>query len=441
MILSSLFVDTPYLIFQNHETQNDANLNINDSDIEVLRELAKHYAEIANDPINDQRKEMWRRLNDLETIRPLIWMNEVCWNEMNVEDELTLRTNNIVCQRIETEMRRTIYQWKHMQGDMIVEKEFFAPFILNNTGFGISVEAEVQELEEDREIASRHFHNQIITEEDIEKIESPKISINQDRTNDFFTAYQTIFDGILPVRQRGCTGFWFAPWDDIVFWMNADNVLLNLATEPELMHKLIKKTMQVYIEGIKQFEELGLLARNDINVRIGSGGYGYTKDLPGDDYDENYIKTKNLWGSATPQIFGSVSPHMHKEFGVDYEIEWLKKFGLAYYGCCEPLHNKIGIISEIPNLRKISISPWADEKVAAELMQDKYVVSLKPSPSVFASPYFNADEVKKELKTKLNNTKRCNVEIILKDISTVRFEPKRLWQWADIASEIVNEYD
>ena len=439
--MSSLFVDTPYLVFQNHETQNDSDLNIGKEDIRVLRELAKVYAEIAADVVNTQRKEMWRRLNDLESVRPLVWMNEICWNEMNVDGELTIRTENTVCQRIETEMRRAIYQWKHMQCDMIVENKIYAPYILENSGFGITVEVDVRESDENREIASRHFHNQIVTDDDIEKIKCPKVTVDRQRTDEFLATYQTIFQGILPVELRGCTGFWFAPWDEIVFWMNADNVLINLAMEPELMHRLIQKTMEAYMDALQQFEALNLLARNDANVRVGSGGYGYTKSLPGSDYDSEHVKTINLWGSATPQIFGSVSPQMHKEFGIDYEIEWLKRFGLAYYGCCEPLHNKIDILGTIPNLKKISISPWADERIAAEQMKGKYVMSLKPSPSVLASPTFNESEVEEELTTKLRNMKGCNAEIILKDISTVRYEPKRLWQWAEIACRIVKEYE
>ncbi len=436
--MSSLFVDTPYLVFQNHETQNDASLEISQSDITALRELAKQYAEIANDPVNLKRKKMWTNLNDLKPTRPLLWMNEVCWNEMNVDDELTLRCKNEVCQRIETEMRRTIYQWKHMQGDMIVENKFFAPYILSNSGYGIHVEAEVKETDEDREIASRHFHNQIMEESDIEKLKSPVIEVNHARSDAFLHTYQMLFDGIMPVEQSGCTGFWFAPWDDIVFWMNADNVLIDLAMKPELMHKLIKRTVEIYLDGLKQFQELGMLSLNNRNVRVGSGGYGYTNDL---EQPKNDIRTEHLWGSATPQIFGSVSPDMHREFGVDYELKWLENFGMAYYGCCEPLHNKIDILSQIKNLRKISISPWADEAAAAEQMKGRYVMSLKPSPSVLAFPSLDEKEVEKELRTKLTHAKDCNVEIILKDISTVKFEPQRLWKWTEIATRVIKEFE
>jgi len=33
----------------------------------------------------------------------------------------------------------------------------------------------------------------------------------------------------------------------------------------------------------------------------------------------------------------------------------------------------------------------------------------------------------------------CPVELILKDISTVRYEPQRLWEWEDIARRVVEE--
>ncbi len=431
--MSSLFIDTPYLLFQAHDTQNDAPLEASAEEISVLRELATRYAEIAGDPANAERREQWRRLNDLESCPPLVWMNEICWNEMNVDGELTLCTSAEVCRRIETQLRRTLYQWKHMPGDMVVDPFFPAPYILRNSGFGIEIKADVLETEKDREIASRHFHNQFVSDEDIAKIKDPVIEVDKKRTREFHQFYSRIFEGVLPVETRGCTGFWFAPWDDIVFWMNADNVLIGLADRPAFMHALISRLCDAYLAGLRQFEALGLLCRNDTNVRIGSGGYGYTKDLDGG----RDAKPACMWGSATAQIFGSVSPAMHREFGLDHEKRWLSKFGLAYYGCCEPLHNKIRILESLPNLRKISVSPWADVPAAAELMRGRYVISLKPGPAVLAWQSFDAEAVRAELTSKLQAARGCNVEIILKDISTVHHEPARLWEWDRIARQVI----
>ena len=46
------------------------------------------------------------------------------------------------------------------------------------------------------------------------------------------------------------------------------------------------------------------------------------------------------------------------------------------------------------------------------------------------------------MKTVLDKAKAhgCVVEVIMKDISTVRYEPQRLWQWAQMARELTQQY-
>jgi len=437
--MSSLFIDTPYLVFQNHETQNDAPLDAGEDEIGILRELARDYAEIASQGVNAKRRGLWRALNDLEGCRPLVWINEVCWNEMDVDGELALRTSGPVCRRIETALRRTIYQWRHMPGDMVVEPVFPSPMILRNSGFGIEVEAEVAETQKDREVASRRFHNQLSQDGDLAKIRDPVVELDRSRTRDFRQFYERVFEGLMPVETRGCTGFWFSPWDEIVFWMGAQEVLISLVDRPDFMHALIDRLLGAYLSGLRQFEALGLLARNDCNVRIGSGAYGYTSDLAVSG-EGQAVKPLETWGCSTAQIFGSVSPAMHREFGLEYERRWLELFGLNYYGCCEPLHDKIGILESLPRLRKISISPWADVPAAAELMRGRYVMSLKPNPAILAGESYDEDAARADLASKLKAARSCNVEIVLKDLSTLHQEPQRLWRWAQMATELAAEY-
>ncbi len=440
MVQSKLFIDTPHLPFQPHDTQIDVHIAFTKEDLKILSCLGEEYAEIAHLPVQSERIEMWKRLNDLQTVKPMVWMNEVCWNEMEFNSELTLHTSSTFCQRIELEFRRTIYQWRHMQADMVVEPVLYSPLIVSNTGFGITPIADMRETAKDREIASRHFYNQLINEDDIKKIQVPKIRHNTKRTEEFFQAYKMIFDGILNVKKRGSPGFWFAPWDDLVFWMGADNVLLNLSMNPQFMHKIIQKVLEVYLQALSQFESEHILASNNCNVRIGSGAYGYTNQLPNSDANHGPLKSRDIWGACAAQLLGSVSPLMHEEFGIHYELNWLEKFGLAYYGCCEPLHDRIELLEKIPNLRKISMSPWANLREAVRKMENRYVVSLKPNPAVLAYDIWEPDVARNELKERLNEAGGCNVEVIMKDISTVRYEPQRLWEWANIAEEVTHCY-
>ena len=87
------------------------------------------------------------------------------------------------------------------------------------------------------------------------------------------------------------------------------------------------------------------------------------------------------------------------------------------------------------------IKPWADEAVAAEQVKGRYIISLKPGPSVRAFPSFDEKEVKKELRVKLTHVKDCYVEMILKDICTVKFEPQRLWKWTEAATRGIKEFE
>jgi hypothetical protein len=162
--------------------------------------------------------------------------------------------------------------------------------------------------------------------------------------------------------------------------------------------------------------------------------------LPGIDFDEAHPHTSNLWGHATAQIFGSVSPRMHWEFALKHELRWLERWGLTYYGCCEPLDVKMGILRRIANLRKVSVSPWVNIERAIKEIGADYVMSRKPNPAVLATDVFNPDTAHADLTAFLDQARGCHVEVILKDISTVRYDPQRLWQWEKLAMQVVEQY-
>jgi len=194
------------------------------------------------------------------------------------------------------------------------------------------------------------------------------------------------------------------------------------------------------ISQLEQRERLGLLSLNNGNCRVGSGGLGYTELLPQKDFDGARVRSMDLWGSATAQIFSEVSPAMHEEFALKHELRWLERFGLNCYGCCEPLHRKVEMLKKVPRLRRISMSPRVDIDVAAAAVGDRYIYSHKPNPAILASDVWNPEAARRELRDALDRTRGCVVEVILKDISTVRHDPKRLSDWAAVASEVTEAY-
>ena len=92
----------------------------------------------------------------------------------------------------------------------------------------------------------------------------------------------------------------------------------------------------------------------------------------------------------------------------------------------------------VPNLRKVSVSPWCDLERAVEAIGEDFVVSYKPSPAILAEDDWHPEKARRAIRSLLDLAKgRCHVEVILKDISTVRYRPQRLWEWAEVAMEEV----
>lgn len=413
---------------------------IPETDRAILRNLAETVAEIAALPIQKQMAAAWTQLNQRERSRPLVWINEIPWHEMNVNGELTLQTSNPLCRQVEEQLRRTIYLWRHMRADMVVEAKFYSPLVIHDSGFGISEDVETIRLDAQSNIVSREFHPQIQSEKDIAKIKNPVITHDEIASEANYQTLQSIFGDILPVEKCGIVHRWFAPWDELIRWWGVQEAMMDLVLRPELVHLVMERLLEAYLSRLEQWEQLNLLSLTAGNYRVGSGGLGYTADLPQSDFNPRQVRPQDQWGCATAQIFGDVSPEMHEAFALNYERRWLERFGLNYYGCCEPLHGKLHILAKIPNLRKISMSPWANIEKAAEAVGIRYVLSHKPNPAVVASEAWNIEQARKNLEPVLEQTRGNAIEIILKDISTVNYQPQRLWEWAEMAVALAEKY-
>jgi hypothetical protein len=190
---------------------------------------------------------------------------------------------------------------------------------------------------------------------------------------------------------------------------------------------------------LDRLEARGLLGTEQRTIHC-SGAW--TDELPAPGYDAEKPRAVDLWTCGMAQIFSTVSPAMHQEFELDYANRWYARFGLVYYGCCEPLDAKIDIIRRTPHVRKISMSPWVDVERGAERIGRDFVFSRKPSPALLAPDSWSPEAVEQDLVQALQACRRHGtpVEFILKDISTVRYQPQRLWEWAAIALEVAQEF-
>ena len=419
-------------------------IEVTEPDKKVLRMLGERLATIAALPVQAEVASKWRDLNGLRQVKPMVWINEIPWHEMDVDDELRLQTTSEWSRYHEWQMRKLIYQWEHMPADMVVEPVIYSPLVVHNTAFGISEDVEIAVTDEANSVVSRHFNIQIRDEDDLEKIKVPVVTHDAAASKQQYEQLREILSGVIEVQKLGANGFcfWFAPWDEMIRWWGVQEALIDMYDRPELVHEAIDKLVNAYLCMLDQFEEQNLLTLNNKYFRIGSGGLGYTDELPPPDYDPAHVRAKDLWGSGAAQIFSDVSPRMHWEFALQYELRWLSRFGLTYYGCCDPLHRKMAILEKIPNLRKVSMSPFINVDEAVANVGNRYVFSYKPNPAVFAEDTWNLGKARHELEMPLDKGKAhgCVVEVIMKDISTLRYQPQRLWEWARMAGDLTERY-
>jgi len=248
-----------------------------------------------------------------------------------------------------------------------------------------------------------------------------------------------VFAGLMDVEVVGWGALGFNIWDSIAVYRGVDNLLLDLAERPDFMHKVARRFMEIGQAQFKQLEEQGLLDSRHYLLHCTPA---CARELPAADFTSHF-RAKDVWGRCAAQIFSSVSPAMHDEFDLAYNQELFKDCGLLYYGCCEPMDRKIDILRKrFKNLRKISITPWADTRRAAEAIGRDYVMAAKPNPAFVATTTFNPEPVKEEIARYCEACRAygATVEFVLKDISTIANNPENLTRWAETVNATIDKY-
>ena len=404
-------------------------------DIQVLRQLAQQYAEASAHPRNQENDRLYRAVNGLRMIRPVVLIDEQPWSELNLDGALTLQCEDPFFRSYEQHLRQKLFQWVHHPADMILLPYIPVHKIIGGEPGGMPVQEQILETDQKNHIVSHEYVDQLEHEADIEKIRMPRLTYEQAATEAARDKLAEAVGDLIEVRIVGY-GCYISQWDKIAAYRGVTSLLMDLAERPEHSHAIMERVTQMFISQYEQYEQLGLLAPENPLIHCTAGLCDELKVPEGEP-----VKRRHVWGRSMAQIFASVSPAMHEEFEVEYQKRAMEPFGLVYYGCCEPLDKKIDIIRQIPHLRKVSVTPWADVKIAAEAIGKDFVIAAKPNPA-HVSGTFDAAVVRKEIEQIMDACYKngCSFDIVLKDISTVGHNPDNLKRWEQTVMEVVRTY-
>lgn len=411
-------------------------MELTKKEVSVLQETAKQYMEFASLPIQKEKIKLWKALNRSKMERPMVVIDQIPWIEMNNNHEMDLFVEDPVFRKVEYNLKKEIYKFKHYPVDMVLDPFIRVPKAVTNTGYGMRVQEKT--LYASGSVSSHEYMNQLVTMDDANKIKDMVITHDAEETKKRYDFASEILRGIAPVMMEGIM-FHLGVWDILSQLMGVENIYFNLIDEPEKIHLFMERMTSSLIKGIDQANKLMIY---DDNANTCHCGYIYTDELLPDSGKGKGPVTKNGWAFGMAQLFSSVSPAITEEFEIPYVKRMAEHFGMIYYGCCDRLDDRLDAVLEIPHLKKVSCSPWSDREIFAEKIGKEIIMSNKPTPALVATAIMDEDEIRKDLQRTVDAAKKNNVnlEIILKDISTVKCEPQRLTRWADIAMDVVNNY-
>jgi hypothetical protein len=402
---------------------------IGPADRSILRALAERVAVLAARPSEAEKREAWYALNALEPARPLILVDpENGWNEIVTPASLECR--GALARRWEMVLRKELSWGEAVRDDRPIEALFEVGLTFADSGWGVE-----ETYHGGASGQSYAWEGALASPADVEKIGVPRIEVDWRTSHETLALACEVFSGLLRVRVRNV--WWWSlgmSWD-LARLVGLESMLYLLSDNPRMIHAVMAKLRDGSLAKLDWLESQGLLSLNNDHSYVGSGGIGYSRELPGTGFDPARVRTRDMWCLTESQETLGISPAQFEEFVFQYQLPVQERFGLNCYGCCEPLDGRWHVVKKTPRLRRVSVSPWADQAKMAGFLEDRYVYSRKAPPSLLALPRIDEEAVRADIRATLRAARGCALEIIMKDNHTLGRNPDNLVRWVRIARE------
>ncbi len=405
-------------------------------DIAIIRDLAKQYMEIANSDKHIRMRKRFRDTNDLKIVRPPVNIEEIPWHEMNYEGALDCFCQDEGLRSIEWNLRSALYREKYFKCDNYIEPCWAVYKSYSNTGDGFAVKEDRKAVDDRNSIVAHHYYDIFEDESALEAYHDPVITPHPEQDAQNVAYMQEIFGDAMPVVLRG-HGIYHSPWDQITTMRGVEPILMDMYDNPDYLHRIIALFTRAMSVTMDQMDAYGLYDPGSLALHCTPAPV-----TPPTEPDPSHYRCKDVWFRTMAQSFSSISPEMHYEFDMQYSAPLAARCAYTYYGCCEPLHDRIDWLKKAyPNLRKVGVSPWADVEKSAELLGGDYVYSRKPNPA-FVARATDPDQIRAEITETVKACQKygCPVDFTLKDISTVSYKPENLMIWAQTVSDVLDEF-
>jgi len=400
-------------------------------DHEVLQRLAGRWMELACLPVMDERRRLWTALNDLRPERPMVLFET--WTLENYVGEDELQCTDVYFREVELAMRRFIRQVEEIGDDIVIEPHWRLYWDINvdHPDFGVGLTITHADDAHGGQVGYTYNHP-IRTPEDVARMKPRAWRVEREKTREKQARLQEAFGDILPVVIHGTGGLHAGLTGDLFRLIGNDNLLMWTYDAPDALKQAMAYLRDDRLAYFRWLEKEGLLGLNNDSELAGSGSPGYTTHLPKDDFTGR-PRLHDLWVWMESQETSMISPAMFVQLFLPDMAEVSRLFGLVYYGCCEPVHDRWDkICAAIPHVRGVSISPWCNMRMMAEKLGRTRVFSRKPKPWPISGAAADFDTLKEDLDDTLAAARDGCLEIIYRDVYRINGDRPRLRRWVEL---------
>ena len=400
------------------------------TELSLVRDLARQYLAVCHQPVQQVRRDLWRRHNSLRSTPPLIYVRAFAWDEMP--------QSRCLCQdpllRPYEDFFRSHLFWDTLGDDSIFEPWVTVGAVHRCAGWGVDIPR--HRSSEAR--GSFKIDYPLKQAEDLARLRAPWHEIDEEATSRRLAQVQDAMGDLITVDlDRGpAYRAWSADLStDLGYLRGIEHFMLDMQDQPQWLHRLVG----FLAEGVRRTHDQAQACGDWGLSAHQNQAMPYAEELPDPAANVRGVERGQLWGFMAAQEFAGVSPEMHDEFLLSYQRPILAQFGLSAYGCCEDLTRKIDILRRIPNLRRIAVSPFADVARCAAQIGTDYVLSYRPSPADMVGYGFDEARVRHILDRDLRAARGCHVDITLKDVETVQGDPDRIRRWTAVTRQAIDE--
>lgn len=399
------------------------------TDRAILRELAKHITELAAGPENTEKRKLWIAHGSMEDTRPLVICDpENGWNEI-----LNLECESESARTWEFLLRKKLFWLEEMGDDTPVEASLEIPYTYQESEWVAGGARETISA------SGGHSWAAMMTEDmTMEALETPRLTVDIPRSRQVADYAREILADTISVHLRGKWWHSLGLTNSLGEIRGFEQVYYDMYDEPELVLGIMEKICAYNEWKLDYLEANGLLTLNNDMLDVPAGILGYTRDLP---QEREQPLLSGLWGWLEAQELAEISPQMFEEFVFPFQQRIARRFGLVSYGCCEKMQQRFEKVRTLPNLRRVSVSPWADKLELGEMMGGDYLYAWKLNPSVLARDKASTDAIRADIEPFIGPLRGfgCRLELVMKDNHTLCRNSQNVKTWVCTAKEIVNQ--